>query len=181
MWAFSPDYFSCFNEIESIIIMFTHTSGDCEYVQIEYYILRWESSLLSEQLVSSLAYPDLVLDRGSLALLVEGHDHDGCAVLEDGLGFVQEFFLAFFQGDGVHHAFPLAVLEACFYHFEFGRINHHRNISNLRIRLQQSLELNHSLHSINHTIVQVYIQYLSAVFYLVFCHLQSSFIFTLLD
>ena len=70
--------------------MLVDAGRDGEDVRVEDQILRREAGLLRQQLVRALADRDLALDRVRLALLVERHDDDACAVAADAARVLEE-------------------------------------------------------------------------------------------
>lgn len=118
VWALSPHYLSCLYKVEAVVIVLIHARSNSQDVQVEDDVLRRKTSIFSKDFVGTLANSDFIFDCGCLALLIEGHNDNCSSILENDGGFKQEFFFAFFKGDGVDDTLALAVLQACFDNFK---------------------------------------------------------------
>ena len=72
------------DEVDGVVVVLLHAGGDGEDVGVEDDVFGREADFVDEDAVGALADADLLFVGGGLALLVEGHDDDGGAVLEDG-------------------------------------------------------------------------------------------------
>lgn len=84
------------NEVLGILIVFFHTGGDRQDVQVEDDIL-WQEVNCHQQVVGASTDAHLVLKRGRLTCLVEGHDNDSSSIVFDLSRFFQKVFLALFE------------------------------------------------------------------------------------
>ena len=71
------------DEVDGVVVVLLHAGGDGEDVGVEDDVFGREADLVDEDAVGALADADLLVVGGGLALLVEGHDDDGGAVLQD--------------------------------------------------------------------------------------------------
>ena len=83
------------DEVDAVVVVLLDAGGDGEDVGVEDDVLGREADLLGEDAVGARADLRLALERVGLALLVEGHDHDGGAVAAHLLGVLAELRLAF--------------------------------------------------------------------------------------
>ena len=101
------------DEVDGVVVVLLDAGGDGEDVGIEDDVLGREADLVDEDAVGALADADLVVVGRGLALLVEGHDDDGGAVLAGrSRACSRNFVLAFLERDGVDDALALQALEA---------------------------------------------------------------------
>ena len=136
-------------KLHAIGIMLFHPSGYGEYIQVKYDVLWWKPDLLSEQLVCPLRYRHFLVSVSGLALFVKGHDYDGRPVPEDSAGFAKEILLALLEGDAVDDTLALGVLQTRLDHLKFTRVDHHWDVGDLGVRLEETHELGHCLLSID--------------------------------
>ena len=131
------------DEVNAIAVVLRQACSDRQHVAIKDDVLWREIKLLAQQLVAALADPDLVLKRGSLALLVECHDHHCSSVAHACISMFQELLLTRLQGDRVHNALALHALQAFLHHRPLGGVDHERQLGNCRLRHAQLHELAH--------------------------------------
>ena len=55
----------------------------------------------------------------------------------------KEYFLTLLQTDGIDNTLALAALQASHYDVPFGRVDHHRNLRNIRLGSNHIQEVNH--------------------------------------
>ncbi len=126
-----------FDEIDAVIIMLFESGGYGKNIRIEDDVLRCVMQFLGEEIVGALADLDFSFLAVGLTFFIEGHDdHGGAEALTDA-GLFQKFFFAFFEGDGVHDAFPLYALESGFNDLEFGAVDHDRDAGDVGFALQK--------------------------------------------
>ena len=152
------DLSNCVDEVNGVAVMLRQACSDRQHVAIKDDVLRREIKLLAQQLVAALADPDLVLKRGSLALLVECHDHHCSSVAHACISMFQELLLTRLQGDRVHNALALHALQAFLHHRPLGRVNHERKSGNCRLRYTQLHELAHGRLAVDEVRVKVEVQ-----------------------
>ena len=79
------------DEVDGVVVVLLHAGGDGEDVGIEDDVFGREADFVDEHPVGAFADANLLFEGGGLALLVEGHDDDGGAVLENGAAFWRNF------------------------------------------------------------------------------------------
>jgi hypothetical protein len=119
--------------------------------------------LVDEDAVGALADADLLFEGGGLALLVEGHDDDGRAILEDGAGVLAELVFAFLEGDGVDDAFALEAFEAGFNDLPLGGVDHERDFGDLGLAGEELEVAGHGGDAVDHALVHADVDDVGAV------------------
>ena len=171
----------CFDEINSIIVVFLNTRCYRKYIGIEDNIIRIETYLRSQNTVSAFANFNFALISICLALLVESHHHNGCSKLLDYRGTFDELFLPFLQGNGVDNRLALQTLQASLNDFPLRRVNHNRYSCDVRIGHNEIQESLHLFLGIQQSIVHIYIDDQGTVFHLLAGNAQSFFVILLID
>ena len=69
-----------------------------------------KADFFGQDAIGARADLELALDGVRLAVLIEGHDHDGRAVTADQPRLLVEFLLAFLEADGIDDALALNAL-----------------------------------------------------------------------
>ena len=143
-----------FDEVHPEARVLLDACADGEDVGVEDYVLRGYPGA-GEKAVAVLADLRLALQRDGLPLLVESHYYHGSAegVYDPGLAY--ELFLAFLQGDGVHDAFALGVLQALEYGVPVRGVYHDRCPCYGGLARNVAQESAHSLRRVEHRIVHV--------------------------
>ena len=161
--------------------MLLHARGHGEDVGVEDDVFGREADLVDQDAVGALADADLLGERGGLALLVEGHDDDGSAILEDGGGVAAEDFFAFFQRDRVDDAFALEAFKAGFDDLPFGGVDHEGNLGDLGLGGEELEVAGHGGDAVDHALVHADVDDVGAVFYLLAGDGDSFFVLAFLD
>ena len=141
------------DEVDGVIVVLVHPRGDGEDVGIEDDVLGVEADLVDEDAVGALADADFFLKGGGLALLVEGHDHDGGAVLHDGAGVRLEDFFAFLERDGIDDAFALEAFQPGLDDGPFRRVDHDGHGGDVGFSGEEIEETGHHFGSVDHALV----------------------------
>lgn len=168
-------------ELHGVGGVLLHTSTDGENVGIENDVLRREADLLSQDLVRSLADFELSGGRHGLSFFVEGHDDNSSAIAENNVGLLDKVFFTFLQADTVDDALSLYFLQTSLNYGKVRRVEHKRYTRHLRVRRQKSDELLDDCLSINHTLVEVKIEYLGSILDLLLGDIDSTFEVVLSD
>ena len=84
-------------EVYGVVVVFFDSGGDGEDVWVEDDVLWVEADFIYEDVVGALADVDLVLVGGGLAVFIECHDDDCCAVFHDFTGVFAEGVFSFFE------------------------------------------------------------------------------------
>jgi hypothetical protein len=116
-----------------------------------------------EEAVGAFGDGDFVGAGGGLAFFVEGHDDDGGAVAADEFGLLEEFFFAFFEGDGVDDAFALEALEAFFEDVPLGAVDLDGDAGDVRLGGDEVEEAAHAGAGVEHAFVEVDVDDVGAV------------------
>ena len=136
---------------------------DGEDVGVEDDVLRRESGLLGEEPIGALADRHLAVGIGRLPLLIEGHDDDSGTVATDRPRLAEEILFPLLEADGVNDPLPLEALEAGLEHPPVGAIDHHRDTGDLRLAREEREELRHHRRAVEHPLVDVDVDDVSAV------------------
>lgn len=180
-WAFLSKNSSSPNEFCCIVIMLRHTCGNSQNIDIEDNVLWVKLYLINQNFVSSLANSDFVIACGSLSLLVESHDNNGCTILLDSFSVASELIFSSLKRNTIDNAFPLAILKSGFNDLKLTRINHNRHLGNIRVRQRHPHKPRHRFLPINQPIIKIKIQNLCSIFHLILSHGNSCFILILLN
>ncbi len=103
---------------EAVAVMLLDAGRDGEDVGVEDDVLGRKADLIDQDVVGALADRGLALEGVGLALLVEGHHHDGGAVAAHDPGLADEFGLAFLHRYRIDHRLALDAFESGFDHLE---------------------------------------------------------------
>ncbi len=155
-----------FDEVYRVVIMFFDTGGDGEDVGIEDNVLRIESYAVHEDIVCALADGDAFLEGIGLAVFIEGHYHNGCAVALADDRLFDEFFFPFLEGDGVNDTFSLEAFQAGFDYAELAGIDHHRDAGYIGLGSEEVEEGGHGFFAVEEGVVHVHVDDLRAAFHL---------------
>ena len=145
-----------------VVVMLLDAGGDGEDVRIEDDVLGREADLLGQEIVGALADLEFALGRFRLALLVEGHDHDGGAVAADFARMLEERPLAFLQADGIDHRLALHAFQPGLDHRPFRGIDHDRHAGDVGLGRDQIEEGDHRLLGVEHALVHVDVEHVGA-------------------
>ena len=100
------------DEGDAVAVVLLDPGRDREHVRVEDDVLRREADLFGEDPVGAGADRDLSLEAIGLAVLVEGHDHDGGAVGAADPRLGDELLLALLHRDRVHDRLALDAFQA---------------------------------------------------------------------
>ena len=163
----------CLDEVDSVVVMFFDAGGYRENIWIKNNIFRRETHLLGQNVVGPLADFGFACKRIGLAFFIKRHHNDCRTITAAQPGLLDEFFLTFFQTDGIHHTFALNTLQPGFNNFPLTRIKHHRHPGDIRFRGNQVEKGPHGSCAIQHPLVHVDINDLCPVIDLLASYLQS--------
>ncbi len=157
------DFAHGFDEVEGIGAVFFDACGDGEDVEVEDDVFGGEVDFFGEEAVGALGDGDFICACGGLAFFVEGHDDDGGTIAADEFGLVEEFFFAFFEGDGVDDAFALEAFEAFFEDVPFGAVDHDGDAGDVGLGGDEVEEAAHAGAGVEHAFVEVHVDDVGAV------------------
>ena len=120
-----------FNEIDCVVIVFIDTGRHCENIRVKDNVFGWEPHLFGQNLISTRTDFDFACLCIRLTLFIKSHHNDCSTITAYQFGLLDEFFLAFFHGNGVNNAFALNAFQTRFNDFPFGRVNHNRHARNV--------------------------------------------------
>ena len=160
------------DEVAAVVRVLLDAGRHREDVRIEDDVVRAESRLLRQQPVAALADRHAALHGVGLALLVEGHHHDGGAVPANLAGLPQERLLAFLQADRVDDGLALDALQSRLDDFPARGIHHDRHAGDVGLAGHELQEPVHGGHGIEHALVHVDVDDLGAVLHLLERHRQ---------
>ena len=143
-WTAAADLAGGLDEVEGIAAMLVDSSRDREDVGVEDDVLRLEP-VRSQQLVRPLADGDLARGGVGLSDLVEGHDHDRCAIGAALAGELEEGAFAFLEADRIDDRLARDALEPGFDHAPLGAVDHHGNAGDIRLGRDALEENSHCL------------------------------------
>ena len=87
-----------------------------------------------------------------------------------------ENVFALFQTDGVDDCLPLHAFQPGFDDLPFGGVNHHRHAGDVRFGGDQIQKAGHARHAIEHTVIEIDINHLRAIFHLLGGNADGFFI-----
>ena len=160
-----------FDEVDGVVVVRFNAGGDGENVGVENDVFGREISAAfrfraGEQVVGALADFGFARKGVGLTDFVKGHDDDCRPIAARQARVLQEFFFAFFQRDGIDHAFTLNAAQARFDHVPARRVNHDGHAGNVRLGGDELQKARHRGDRIQHRFVHVDVDNLRAVFYL---------------
>ena len=120
-------------------------------------------TVAGQQVVGAPQDGDPPLDRLGLALLVEGHDHDGRAVAPAEAGLAQELLLALLERDRVDDALALELLEPGLDDRPLRAVDHDRDRGDVGLGGDPAQEPGHRGDAVEHRLVHVHVDHLGAV------------------
>ena len=165
------------DEVHRIAGVLRNAGADRQDVDVEDDFPGLVAGLFRQQPVGPLADLDLARIGRGLALFVEGHYDHRRAQAPDFAGFLQEYFLAFLQGNGVDDAPPLGVLEAREERLPVGGIDHQGGLRDGRVAGDVARELLHLDGGVEHRVVHIDVDYRGAAFDLAGGYLQGGIVF----
>ena len=115
-----------FYEVHGVARVFRNAGSYRKHAGVEDYVAGPESQLFREQPVGAGADFRLPSEARGLPLLVECHHHHGGSQLPGLPGFPEEAFFSFPEGDRVHDALALGVLEPGQDGVPMGGVHHYR-------------------------------------------------------
>ena len=151
------------DEIDGVVVVLLDAGADGEDVGIENDVLGREADLVDEEAISAFADADFFGVGSGLAVFVEGHHDDGGTVAENGARLLEEFFLALFQGDGVHDAFALKTFQAGLDHLPFGGVDHDRDLGDLGLGADELEETRHGGDAVDQAVVHADVDDVGAI------------------
>jgi len=140
------------------------TGCDGKDIRVENDVLRREADLIDQQAVGARANFHLSGPGVGLAMLVEGHHHDGGAVAQDLARLVEELRFTFLERNRIDDPLALQALQPGFDHAPFGAVDHHRNACDVGLGGNQIEIGHHRRFGVEHALVHVDIEDLRAVF-----------------
>ena len=151
------------DERDSVGVVLLHPGRDGEDVGVEDDVLGLEADLPGQQVVRAPQDGDPPLDQFGLALLVEGHDHDGRAVLPAEAGLPQERLFALLERDRVDDTLALELLETGLDDRPLRAVDHDRDRGDVRLCGDPPQEPGHRRDAVEHRLVHVHVDELRAV------------------
>ena len=135
---------------------------DGEDVRVEDDVLRLEPDDVDQEPEGPGRDRDLAVRGIGLALLVEGHHDDRCAVAPAQPGVLEERRLAFLERDRVDDAAALDALQAGLDDLPARRIEHDRHRADVGLRCDEVEEPGHRGDRVEHRLVHVHVDDLGA-------------------
>ncbi|CAB4945373.1 unannotated protein [freshwater metagenome] len=154
---------------------------DREDVGVEDDVLGREPDLVDEDPVGPLADRLAALEVVGLAVLVEGHDHDGGAVLAAQARVATEGLLTLLHGDRVDDGLALDALEAGLDDLPLRGVDHHRHAADVGLGGDQLEEAVHRGDAVDHALVHVDVDHLRASLDLLGCDADGGVVVAVLD
>ena len=138
-----------------------------EDVGIEDDVLRIEPGALDEQPIRPLTDLEFSVGGFGLALLIESHHDRGSSIAAHAPGFFQEIRLPFLEADGIDDGLALHVAEPRLDDRPLGAVDHDGDARNVRFSGDQPEELRHDRLGIQHGFVDVDVDDIGSVLYLI--------------
>ena len=169
------------DEVDAVARVLLDAGRHGEDVGVEDDVLGREADLLGEDLVGRAADLRPTLQAVGLALLVEGHDDGGRAVLAAQPGLLDERLLALLHGDGVDDRLALHALEAGLDDLPLRGVDHHGDPGDVGLAGDQLEEAVHRGDAVDHALVHVDVDDLGAGLDLLAGHGQRGVVVAVLD
>ena len=96
-----------FDKGARVVIVFFNAGRNRKNIGIEDNVLGRESDRLGKNVIRTLCYLYLPLQRIRLTFFIKSHDHNCRTVAPDSPRLLNERLLAFFQADGIDNALAL--------------------------------------------------------------------------
>ena len=169
------------DEVHGVVVVLLDARRDGEDVRVEDDVLRREADLVHENAIGAFADADFLREGRGLSVLVEGHHHDRCAILEDLTRVFAEEVLAALERDGVHDALALKTFQAGLDDFPLRGIHHERNLGNFGFAAEKLQEARHRGDAINHPFVHADVDEVGPVLDLLAGDGDGLVVFAILD
>ena len=169
------------DEVAGEEVVLLDPGRDREDVGVEDDVLGREPGHPGEEVVGATADRDLSLHRLCLALLVEGHHHDGRPEAPHLVRLGEEVVLAFLQRDRVDDPLPLHAPETGLDHRPLRAVDHHRHARDLGLGRDQVQEPRHRGLRIQHPLVHVDVEQVRAAAHLLQRHVDGACVVVGLD
>ena len=134
---------------------------------------------IDEDPVGALADADFVLVGRGLALLVEGHDHGGRAILQHRGAFSRNFSSPSFSEIEFTMPLPLKALQPGLDDLPLRGVDHERNLGDFRLAGQQLQEARHRRDAVDHAFVHADVEDVGAILDLLPGDADRLFVFAL--
>ena len=164
-----------FDKIQAVIIVFINAGRNSENIWVENNVFGREANLFDEDFIGALADFDFSGFGVCLAFFIERHDDNRRTITTHQFGVLDKGFLAFFQRDGINHAFTLDTFQSRFQNIPFGRIQHDGYFGDVRLRSNQHQKAYHRFFGLQHAFIHVDVDNLRTVFNLLFRDIQRGF------
>src|SRR6516225_869817 len=151
------------DERNTIAVVLFHPGRYREDIGIEDDVLRGKPHAVDQDAVGAPRNRAFALERVSLALLVERHDHDGGAIALDNIGMRDEWRLALLERYGVHDRLALQTFQTGLDHGELRRVYHDRHTRDVGLGRNEVEKRGHRPLGIEQALVHVHVDDLCAV------------------
>ena len=170
------------DEVHAVVGVLLDTRTDGEDVGVEDDVLGRQAHLRpGEDVVGASADVLAPLEGVRLAVLVEGHDDGRSAVALDESRLLDERLDALLHRDGVDDRLALDALEPGFDDVPLRGVDHDRDTADVGFGRDELAEAVHRLDAVDHPLVHVDVDDLSAVLDLLTSHRQGGGVIAVLD
>ncbi len=170
------------DEVDGVVVVLLHAGGDGEDVGVEDDVFGREADLVDEDAVGALADADLLVVGGGLALLVEGHDDDGGAVLEDrARRCARNLSSPSLSEMELTMPLPCRHLEAGLDDLPLGGVDHEGDFGDLGLAGEELQVAGHGGDAVDHALVHADVDDVGAVFDLLAGDADGLFVLAFLD
>ena len=152
--------------------MLLHPGADREHVRVEHYVLRWKANHIHKNVITALAYTNLLILGRGLPKLVESHHYYRRSVLLQQCCMLNKQSLSHLQRDTVHDGLALAPLQSSKHDLKLRRVQHKWNLSYLRLRHRYLHKLLHRHQPVQHAIVHIDVNHMCTIRDLLLSHIH---------
>ena len=169
------------DEGERVLVVLPDARRHREDVGVEDDVLRREPLLVDQDAVRAGADLHLAVGGRRLAVLVEGHDHDGGPVAADQARLVAKVGLAVLQADRIHDRLALHAPQPGLDHLPARRVDHEGEARDLGLGREQVQEGHHRGLGVEQPLVHVDVDDLRAAPHLLARHLDGRLVVAVAD
>ena len=99
--------------------MFLNTCGYCKNIRVKYDVVRLETDLFDQNLISTGTNLYFTFHRIGLTFFIKSHDDGCCTIFANDFSLFDKLFLAFFHRNRVDNTLALHTFQTRFDDVEF--------------------------------------------------------------
>ena len=172
-----PDPAHRLEKIHRVMVVRVNAGADGENIRVKNNVFGRKACAafgfrFKQQIVGARADGFFARERVGLPGFIKRHDDDCRAVSTRQPGLPQEFRVARFERNRIHHAFALNALQPRLDHVPARRINHHRHLRDVRFGGDEFQKARHGGFRVQHRLIHIDVDDLRPVFHLLTRHGQ---------